>query len=268
MISLRKFTSLSITISFIVMVYSGIFLFISPKGRVANWTNWEILGLTKHQYISLHITFMVLFIVGMLLHLYLNWSPLMSYLKNKERIFSLFTKEFVLALGLALVFIFGTLYQIPPFKTFVNFEDTIKAGWEKKQNEPPIAHAELLTLKEFTAKTDLDLDKSISLLKKQGFVGVGAEKTLASLAEENKVSPTHIYQIISNTQNVNNNAAQKRGIGRMSLEEACKTENLNLDVSLRILKEKGIKADKNSQMKQIADELGVTPVNLLKILAP
>ena len=60
--SLRKLTSLTITFSFFIMSYTGIILFIAPKGRVANWTNWELFGLDKTEYTNLHVTFMVLFL--------------------------------------------------------------------------------------------------------------------------------------------------------------------------------------------------------------
>ena len=72
MYSLRRFTSLCIGFSFLIMSYTGIILFLAPKGRVANWTNWQLLGLDKTHYTHLHVTFMVLFLVGMIFHIYLN----------------------------------------------------------------------------------------------------------------------------------------------------------------------------------------------------
>ena len=95
MYALRRFISLCISFSFLTMSYTGVVLFLAPKGRIANWTNWELLGLDKTQYTNLHVTFMVLFLVGMLFHIYLNWRALFIYLTNKAREFSLFTKEFI-----------------------------------------------------------------------------------------------------------------------------------------------------------------------------
>jgi hypothetical protein len=43
----RGFASLLTTFSFIVMSISGILLFIVPQGRIAEWTDWRMLGLTK-----------------------------------------------------------------------------------------------------------------------------------------------------------------------------------------------------------------------------
>ena len=132
MISFRRFISLTISFSFLVMSYTGIILFLAPKGRVANWTNWELLGLDKTHYTHLHVTFMVLFLFGMIFHIYFNWSSLINYLKNKARTFSLLTKEFLLAFGINVLFVLGTLYYWTPFDQFLDFQDDLKAMWEKK----------------------------------------------------------------------------------------------------------------------------------------
>ncbi|WP_331775358.1 DUF4405 domain-containing protein [Sulfurospirillum sp. 1612] len=269
MSSFRKFVSLSITFSFIIMTYTGIFLFISPKGRVAHWTNWELFGLSKDQYTDLHVTFMVLFIVGIALHLYLNWRPLMHYLQNKERNFSILTKEFAMAFGFALLFIFGTLYQIPPFKTFTDFEASVKNSWETKHNEAPIPHAELLSLKELCDKTNIDLNNAIARLQANGITNISANQPLATLAEKHHLAPVKLYQIITASTQTNTTKSQKSGgWGRMSLGEVCQSKNLDLERAVKILQDKGIQADKNSKIKPIANELGITPIELIKILTP
>lgn len=59
--SLKKITSLTMLFAMLVMTYTGIILFITPPGRIANWSNWEIFGLTKEEYAQIHTTFMVSF---------------------------------------------------------------------------------------------------------------------------------------------------------------------------------------------------------------
>lgn len=201
MMSLRRFTSLCITFAFLVMGYTGIMLFIVPQGKIAYWTNWELLGLSKDQYGALHVTFMVLFLVGMVLHLYLNWAPLVSYLKNKKREFSLFTKEFILAFVFTIIFILGTLYQVTPFKTFLDFEASVKESWVTDKTIPPYGHAELSSLKALCKKSYIDLDKAIKTLKKNGIVGIKANKKVASIAQENNLAPYEIYNMIDIEEN-------------------------------------------------------------------
>jgi len=46
----RGFTSLLLAAGFLILAGSGLVLYASPRGRVANWTDWEVLGLTKHEW--------------------------------------------------------------------------------------------------------------------------------------------------------------------------------------------------------------------------
>jgi len=194
--SLRRLTSLTITFSFLVMSYTGIILFIAPKGRVANWTNWKLLGLDKTQYTNLHVTFMVLFLVGMLFHIYLNWCPLMCYLKNRARHFSLLTKEFILALTINVVFVVGTLYYWAPFEQFLDFEDDVKASWEKKVDKAPYGHAELSTIEEFSQRTGKDAMMIVEQLKAKNLSGVSLDTTIEKVAKENGKSPADLFEML------------------------------------------------------------------------
>lgn len=197
MISLRRLISLTITFSFLIMSYTGIILFLAPKGRVANWTNWQLLGLDKTQYTNLHVTFMVLFLVGMIFHMYLNWSSLLNYLKNKTHQFSLLTKEFLLAFGINLLFLLGTLYYWTPFDQFLDFQDDLKAMWEKKVDKAPYNHAELSTLEEFAQKMGRDVSVMIAELNAKKLRGIESTKTINQIAKENGKSPAQIFDIIN-----------------------------------------------------------------------
>ncbi|MBE0460642.1 MAG: DUF4405 domain-containing protein, partial [Candidatus Aminicenantes bacterium] len=59
----RAFISLSILWSFLVEAISGIVLYITPVGRVANWTNWKFLGLTKQNWEAIHTIFGYVFLL-------------------------------------------------------------------------------------------------------------------------------------------------------------------------------------------------------------
>jgi len=78
---MKKITSLSLGISFLIMSYTGIFLFLAPHGKVAYWSDWHLWGLTKNQYGDLHTTSMVSFLILGGLHIYYNWKPITSYIK-------------------------------------------------------------------------------------------------------------------------------------------------------------------------------------------
>jgi hypothetical protein len=277
MFSLRKFISICITFSFLLMSYTGIMLFIVPQGKYAYWMHWEFWGLSKTQYGNLHVTFMVLFLSTAIIHIYLNWKPLLTYLKNKQRDFSLLTKEFLLAFFLTLVFIFGTIYEIPPFKNFLNFEEGIKQSWVQENYEPPYGHAELSSLQSLTKRTFIDLDKAIQTLKDKGFVGVEPKIQLEKLALLNKTTPAAIYALINTESNELSENKQEKdkvkkpqmgsGLGQMSIEQVTKRYSLNLEQALRNLEAKGINANKDDNLKAISQKLGITPFELFDILS-
>ncbi|MBU1927641.1 DUF4405 domain-containing protein [bacterium] len=263
--SFRRVISLTITFSFLIMTYTGIVLFIAPKGRVANWTNWELFGLDKTQYSNLHATFMLLFILGVCFHIYLNWSPLMNYFKNKSREFSLLTKEFLFAFFLNLFFVLGVLYYWVGFEQFLDFQDNMKASWEKKAQRAPYGHAELSSLKEFAKTTGQDAPTLMKELRAKNIQGVSLETTIENIAKENGKSPFEIFELM-NMQKKTSTLKEGGGYGKLSLKEACEQENIDMDKALKIIKEKGFNATQESGIKEIADALKTKPIELLEML--
>lgn len=269
MYSLRKFISLSITFSFIMMSYTGILLFIAPKGRVANWTNWQLFGLDKTQYTNLHVTFMVLFLITMLFHLFLNWRPLVGYFKNKTRSFSLLNKEFALAFGVNLLFVVGTLFYWTPFEEFLDFEDDIKSSWEKaSSSKAPYGHAELSTLEEFAQKTNTDANSIVAQLRDKGLKEVNALKTIEQIAKENAKSPAQLFEMISLSKKPSLTPQVKEGggMGKLTLKEACEQHAITIEKAQSLLHTKGFDATPNHTLREIAEALHVSPIEVVEIL--
>jgi ABC-type Fe3+-siderophore transport system permease subunit len=79
----RAMTSVLIAASFLILLITGVVLFVSPPGRIANWTNWTILSLRKQEWIGLHVWFSTLFLLVTIFHLVFNWRPLMTYFKDR-----------------------------------------------------------------------------------------------------------------------------------------------------------------------------------------
>ncbi len=82
---MRKITSLTAALSFIVMVLTCVILYIVPQGRVAYWADWHLWGLTKSQWGGIHINTGILFLIALSFHIYYNWKPIMNYLKDKTK---------------------------------------------------------------------------------------------------------------------------------------------------------------------------------------
>jgi len=53
----RSMISFSLLFSMIGLFFSGVFLYISPSGRIARQTGWEILGFDKGGWEAIHDLF-------------------------------------------------------------------------------------------------------------------------------------------------------------------------------------------------------------------
>jgi len=73
------------------------------------------LGLTKTEAGEVHSTFMILFVLATILHIYYNLKPI----KNSARELIVFTKEMIVATVLSTVFLAGTLTSASVRKNYM-----------------------------------------------------------------------------------------------------------------------------------------------------
>ena len=79
----KSFATFTVAWMFLILTFSGVILYFTPSGRIANWTSWTLLGLLKEEWQGLHNLFAILFVLFIVLHLFFNWKVLMSYFKSK-----------------------------------------------------------------------------------------------------------------------------------------------------------------------------------------
>lgn len=272
---MRKITSLSLGFAFLIMSYTGVILYFVPKGKVAYWSDWHLFGLSKTQYGEIHTTSMVTFLFFGIWHIYYNWKPIVSYLKDKQKKVSFTKKEFLIAFGLNFLFVLGTLYMIQPFKSFLDLQDSIKDGWTKEYGEPPYGHAEETKLKVFCKKMDINYDEASKILTSNNIV-FKAEESLLVIGKNNNMSPSGIYKLISkNTsikKNINSTSSRDKvsipsRLGRKTLQELSDMQKIDLDKAISTLKAKGLSdISSESKIKNIADELSIMPIDVYKLL--
>ncbi len=263
---MKKITSLTLAISFLIMTYTGIMLFICPHGRVAYWSGWKFWGLNKTQYGELHTTFMLIFLFFGFLHIYYNWKPIVSYLKDKSKKISFTKKEFLTALGINILFIVGTLGMIQPFSGFLNFEESLKDKWTIKLGEPPFGHAELSKLKVFCKKMNIDPNDAIKKLKEKN-IRFDIEDTLSEIANKNATTPNEIYNIIKPEKIKTDDTIVPVGLGRKTLGELESMGKIDIKKAVKILKKEGINTiSPDTRVKEIADELDLMPVDIYRLI--
>ncbi len=268
--NIRRITSLTALLSFIIILFTSFILYIVPQGRVAYWADWRLWGLTKEQWTDIHIINGLLFLISIFLHIYYNWNPIVTYLKNKAKELKVFTKEFNAALVLTLVFTLGTYLGLPPFKWVLGFSENIKEAAAERYGEPPYGHAELSTLRTFTKKQGFDLADSLEKLKKAGIKAENEKQTLKEVARLNRMSPQQIY--LAMKPEISTGAIKPfpesppSGLGKRTLADICQEYNLNLKTIERRLSENNMKATADMTVKVIADKYNVGPLDVFEAI--
>jgi hypothetical protein len=179
------------------MSLSGIAAFIVPQGKVAYWTSWTFLGLSKTQWGNIHITTSVLFLIAGIWHVCYNWSHLMQYLRGIPDKVSARWRDLGVAALVTLFFTVGAVTKTPPLNYILDFNTWIKETWVKTPaDDPPFGHAELLSLKGFCRKMHIDPTKALQELRQAGINVEDENVTLERMAGDNGTTPAKLYEII------------------------------------------------------------------------
>jgi hypothetical protein len=297
-VHLRIFISLLTALSFLAMSLSGIAAFISPQGRVAYWTIWTFLGLTKSAWGDIHITTSVLFLIAGIWHTCYNWTLLMQYLRKVPDRTATYRRELLAAIVVTLFFTVGAFMKAPPLNYLLTLNNTIKESWVRSAaDDPPYGHAELSTLKSLCTKMQINLAEAMKVFKEQSIVVISADQKFEQIAGANSRTPAALYALIkhledkdsprqtvssSNTKTmVSAVAASKtaaiatyteeivsqrfegKGIGRKTFAAICTELRLNpIQISEKLSRQK-IEIQPDETLKLAAERLGKAPIELL-----
>ena len=272
--TLRKIVSLVSVWCFVFMTWTGVMLYLVPAGRIAYWVNWQFGGLTKTQYSEIHQTFAILFMIAMILHIWLNWKPIMTYLKNKSKQFVFFTREMLVATVIVFLFFFGTWMEWVPFKTFLTIVENFKDGYEQVYGGPPFGHAELVPLDSFCQKMKLDINESIKLLEAAGIKVESPKTQLLKIAKQNNTSPASIHNTIKGAKKKTEKTSNAEpepdeeitGLGRMKIKSLAEKAGISVDTAISRLSEKGINVKEDDKVKDIAEAAEIPPLDMYHIV--
>jgi len=188
----KGFTSLLLACCFAVAGISGVVLYVTPKGRVANWTNWNMLGLDKHEWGAVHINVCLLLLIIGGVHLVLNWRIFLSYIKRKAAGLNL-KVEMAAAVLITTGIVAGTLFQVPPLTSTMTLNEKIKAYWEQRAPSGPAPHAEEFSVVRFAGNVGLSVDDVTTALRQEGFAVEDPEVSIGELAKQNGIAPSDVY---------------------------------------------------------------------------
>jgi hypothetical protein len=128
----------------------------------------------------------------------------------------------------------------------------------------------------FAKRENLDVDKSLDLLRAAGIAVQGSQDIIKEIAQVNKRSPQQIYEIIKTAQLQGNtglmrNAARfpdapESGWGKKKLVDACNEYGLDPDFIIRQLGDKGLIAEPEMKIKEIAAANEIEPMAVFEAI--
>jgi len=205
---IRKIVSLVALLSFCVMAATGIVMFLAPQSRVAYWNGWELFGLSKRDYDSIHSTFMLLFLVAVVWHTILNWRSLVDYLRTSTRKLVVITPEFLLAMSVCVLFFVGTVWKSVPFDQYLGIAGVAKDYWRETLGSPPWAPADATPLNQFCLEMEdverytsqrsvsIDCDEAPSTLRNAGIIVDDISQPLDDIATANGTTPRAVADVV------------------------------------------------------------------------
>ncbi len=269
---MRKITSLTLLVAGLIEFVTSIVLYIIPSGRVAYWSDYHLLGLSKTQWGDIHITVGTLFILALALHIYYNWRPITAYLKNKAKQMTFFTRSFNIALIISLYVAAGTLYNLPPMNYVLQLGEYFTTAGNKKYGEPPYGHAELSSLKMFCTKMHIDLAGAVNKLKAAQIKMDNTRESIQEIAEKNNIKPQQLYEIIK-VDTAGQTGGKTLfpdspfpGFGNMTIEEICQRYSLSDSKVMERLKEAGLQAEKSETVKEVGKNNNSNPMAVFEMI--
>jgi hypothetical protein len=73
-ITARATAAFAVSLSFLVMLVSGVFLYVAPRGRDARALDWSLGGLSREGWETVHLSMSALFSVIAIWHLLIHWA--------------------------------------------------------------------------------------------------------------------------------------------------------------------------------------------------
>jgi hypothetical protein len=264
----RVFISFGLFIAFLMLFVSGVILYISPPGRVANWTDWRMIGLTKKGWQNQHIIFGFAFIILSLCHLFLiNWKAFLCYLRTKTTEGLRSPGELFTIIILSAFFCAGTFLDFQPFSAIIKFGNSISNSWERQEKQAPVPHAELMTLTELANQPGLGGDAETLKIKleKAGLKVVSHDQTLAEIATLNGRTAEKVYEFIA-PEETGRHKLQSQGFGKKTLQEIASEAGVSATSLQLALRQKGIEAKIDTPLKSIAENNHIQMGELRNVL--
>lgn len=240
------------------MAVTGLVMFFAPSCRVARDMSWTVWGYSKEQWTAIHVWFSIAFVIASAFHIYLNWTALCCYFKNKLREGFAFRPEWVIALMICCVIGLGTIYEMTPFSSLLTWKETFKrsefgGGYRAGR----------------IGRSAFGLSGSAAAGMESG-QSCGMENSCQSCEKSQNLIQQPVKKDACIETQVQGPAASAAvfGMGQKTLKQYCAEQGVDLSWAISRLQSKGFKAGQTMTMREIADSASVHPRELRSILNP
>ena len=204
---------------------------------------WQLLLLSKAQWQAVHTIVALAFLVAAGFHIYFNWKVLVAYLKSKLQAGIRMKRELAAASVTGAVILAVSITGLPPFGTVMDVGEEIKNSWSTTSSEPPVPHAELMTVAKLSETVKIPTEKALANLEKQGITVAQPTMTVQQIADENKLTPQQVYQKIqSEDAKPKVTLAEGGGWGRMNVQQVCERYSVPVEAGVARLQAAGFEA--------------------------
>jgi len=192
----RGFVSLLLLFQTVVLAFSGVVRYFSPRGREAHWVDWRVLGLNKDQWTSIHMVSALAFVILATVHLIYNWRPMLSYIRRSAQAVRRRGLALAAALLLSAVLLALTVTNLPPAGMLFAESEKLKDDYAASIERAPWAHAEEATIETVCKRLGVPVEKALGALKSAGFPAHSSMETLAEIARRHGTSPNRVFAVI------------------------------------------------------------------------
>lgn len=260
---MKRTISLTALMTFILLSITSVVLSVTPRGSVAFWTDWHFWGLTRNQWINIHITNGFLFLAVIVGHIYYNLKPIIHYMRNREKALIVATKEFNVALLLSFSLLMLTFHEVTPASWIIEANQYYKNKTSQQYRTLPYGYAKHSSITAFLIKTGYNPDKAMQRLKNAGIHVDSPAQTMSDIADKNKISPITLFLKMKPPDF---SEKPELGFGKRFLVDICNNNDLNVHVVMNELLENNIIASFDMTIREIAEKNNLTSTDLYYIL--
>jgi hypothetical protein len=257
----RGVATFMLVMALLVEIVSGIVLYITPPGRYAHWTNWTLWGLSKEGWGAMHTIFGYLLLIIIVGHLYYNWKVIVAFVWSRLRHTFNLKRELAVATVITLAVLLGTVWNVAPFSTVMNFGEKAKRSWEQKDPTYARGRGRGTTSSRFALANE---DGRYTPYSRSGYAQPSVPPTTDNRANGARGKGRNVFSPpIAHAETMP--SVQKGGFGRKTLDTVFSEYGTPKDEGLSRLKSQGIEAKLTDTVRDLANRSGKRPSEIIQM---